>query len=101
MRKLACFCDHCAIAADWRLQPAKQNMRFFELIVSCHGEQELFLVAASELLYMREPSGREVKTPLYVIAFEEEKPSTRIRVIETLPRNLSIRIPNYTNRLMR
>ncbi|WP_036258723.1 hypothetical protein [Methylocapsa aurea] len=102
MRKLICFCDHCAIAAEWSLRPAKRNLRFFDLVVSCHGEAESFLVAASDLLYARDPAtGREISAPLYVIAFEGERPSKRTRVIETLPQDLSIRIPNYTNRLVR
>lgn len=101
MRKLACFCDRCAVSADWKLLPSKRNGRFFDLTVTCHGESERFLVAASDLIHARDPkTGFEMTTPLYVIAFEGERPNRDVRVIETLPRNLSIRIPNYTNRWM-
>lgn len=101
MRKLVCFCDRCAIAADWTLQPSRRNRRFFDLTVTCHGESEQFLVAASELLHVRDAaSGREPSKPLYVIAFEAETPRKGIRVIESLPVGLSIRITNPTNRLL-
>lgn len=102
MRKLMCFCDRCAVPADWTLQPWMQNLRFFDLTITCHGEVERFLVAASELLHARDPStGREPSTPLYIIAFEGETASKNVRVIESIPPDLSIRIPNYTNRLGR
>jgi len=100
MRKLACFCDRCAIPAEWAMHPSRRNSRFFDLAITCHGETEYFLVAASELIHARDAStGRELTSPLTVIAFEDERPSKRVRVIETIPRNLSIRIPNHTNRL--
>jgi len=102
MRKLMCFCDRCAAAADWTLRPSSRNVRFFDLAVSCHGEAERFLVAASDLMHARDPStGRELLSPLYIIAFEGEQPSRRIRVIETVSQNLSIRIYNQSNRLVR
>jgi hypothetical protein len=102
MRKLVCFCDRCAIPAEWAMHPSRRNSRFFDLAITCHGETEYFLVAASELIHARDASsGRELTSPLTVIAFEDERPSKRVRVIETLPRNLSIRIPNHTNRLTR
>jgi hypothetical protein len=101
MRKLVCFCDRCAVAAEWTLRPSSRNVRFFDLTVSCHGEAERFLVAASDLMHARDPStGRELLSPLYIIAFEGERPSTRIRVIESVPQNLSIRIHNQSNRLV-
>jgi hypothetical protein len=100
MRKLVCFCDRCAAAASWTLRLSRRNVRFFDLTISCHGEAENFLVAASELIHARDPlTGRELLSPLYIIAFEGERPSTRVRVIETIPQNLSIRIHNNSNRL--
>jgi len=100
MRKVACFCDRCAIPADWTMQPSKRSSRFFDLAVTCHGETEKFLIAASDLVHAREPvTGRELITPLYIIAFEDERPSKRVRVIETLTASFSIRITNLTNRL--
>jgi hypothetical protein len=100
MRKLACYCDRCAIPAYWTMRPSKRNSRFFDLAITCHGETENFLVAASELMHARDAStGRELASPLTIIAFEGERPSKRVRVIETLPKNLSIRIVNHTNRL--
>jgi hypothetical protein len=72
---------------------------FFDLAVTCHGETEKFLVAASELMHLRDPStGREVLSPLYVVAFEGAQASKRVRVIQTSP-NLFIRLMNATNRL--
>jgi hypothetical protein len=101
MRKLVCFCDRCAVAANWTLRPSNRNVRFFDLTVFCHGEAERFLVAASDMMHARDPStGRELLSPLYVLAFDGEQPSKRIRVIETIPQNLSIRIYNHSNRLM-
>lgn len=99
MRKLACFCDRCAVPAEWSLRPSKRNSRFFDLTVSCHGEAEKFLVASSELLYPRDPAtGREAQTPLYII--EGERPNKRVRLIMNDQPYLSIRVPNPTNRLM-
>jgi hypothetical protein len=90
MRKLVCFCDRCAVAAEWTLRPSNRNVRFFDLTVSCHGEAERFLVAASDLMHARDPStGRELLSPLYIIAIEGERPSTRVRVIKSVPQNLS------------
>ncbi|MGA2639148.1 hypothetical protein [Methylocella sp.] len=101
MRKLACFCDRCAIAAEWSLRPSKRNVRFFDLTVSCHGEAEQFRVAASELIHAHDgTTGRELTTPLYVTAFEGERPSQRVRLIQSEEPYLSIRIRNHTNRLM-
>jgi len=101
MRKLLCFCDRCAVAAGWTLRPSSRNIRFFDLTVSCHGEAERFLVSASDLMHARNPwTGRELLSPLHIIAFEGERPSTRIRVIESVPQNLSIRIYNQSNRLV-
>jgi hypothetical protein len=66
------------------LRPSSRNIRFFDLVITCHGEAEHFLVAASDLMHARDPStGRELGSPLYVIAFVGEQPSKRIRVIET------------------
>ena len=99
MRKVACFCDRCAVSADWTMRPSRRNARFFDLTVICHGETEKFLVAASELMHLRDPAtGREMLSPLYVIAFEGAQPSKKVRVIETSP-NLFIRLMNATNRL--
>jgi hypothetical protein len=79
----------------------KTQRQVFRLTVSCHGEDEYFLLAKSDLLHAREPSsGQEMTSPLYVIAFQCEQTSKRIRVIETIPQNLSIRIWNHTNRLV-
>ncbi|SFK40190.1 hypothetical protein [Methylocapsa palsarum] len=101
MRKMACYCDRCAIAADWRLQPSKHNARFFELSVSCHGETERFMVAAASLVHARDPAtGREIGAPLFVIAFEGEKPRLDVKLIEPAPQSLSIRLSNPTNRLV-
>ncbi len=101
MRKIMCFCDRCAVAADWTMRPWTQDLRYFELAVRCHGETEQFLVAASEFFQARDPStGRELATPLYVIAFEGEGTSKTVRVIESRP-DLSLRIPDWTNRLAR
>lgn len=81
------------------MQPSRRNTRFFDLTVTCHGETEKFLVAASELMHLRDPAtGREVLSPLYVIAFEDAQPSKKVRVIQTFP-NLFIRLMNATNRL--
>jgi hypothetical protein len=101
MRKLACYCDRCTIPAEWSLRPSQRNVRFFDHTVSCHGEAEQFLVSALELLYPRDPAtGREVETPLYVIAFEGAEPCRRVRLIMNDQPYLSIRIKNPTNRLM-
>jgi hypothetical protein len=101
MRKLVCFCDRCAVAANWTLRPSRRNVRFFDLTVFCHGKAESFLVAASELMHARDTStGRELSSPLYVIAFEGGEASKRVRVIETIPQNLSVRIYNRSNRLV-
>jgi hypothetical protein len=81
------------------MRPSRRNARFFDLTVICHGETEKFLVAASELMHLRDPAtGREILSPLYVIAFEGAQPSKKVRVIETSP-NLFIRLMNATNRL--
>jgi hypothetical protein len=102
MRKIMCFCDRCAVAAEWTLRPWKQNFRYFELIVTCHGETERFLVATAELFHARDPSsGRETTKPLYVIAFEDETARSSVRVIESPPADLSIRLSNRTNRVVR
>jgi hypothetical protein len=100
MRKVACFCDRCAVPADWTMRPSRRNVRFFDPAVTCHGETEKFLVAGSELMHARDPAtGRETLSPLYVIAFEGAQPNTRVRVIQTTP-SLLIRLMNATNRLM-
>lgn len=102
MRKIMCFCDRCAVAAEWILRPWRQNFRYFELIIKCHGEAERFLIATPELLHARDPSsGREATEPLYVIAFEDEATRTSVRIIESPPANLSIRLSNPTNRTAR
>jgi len=99
MRKLACFCDRCAVPADWTMRPSKRNLRYFDLTVRCHGGSENFLVAATELVHARDAStGRELTTPLCIIAFEGERPSKRVRVIETVSPNLFTRLFNHTNR---
>ncbi len=101
MRKLACYCDRCAIEADWNLRPSTRNSSFFDLILKCHGEEEKFLVAATDLVRPRNPStGTEIQSPLFVIAFEGEKASVQVRVIQNVQPNLSIRIFNNSNRLM-
>jgi hypothetical protein len=101
MRKVACFCDRCALPADWTMRPSRRNMRFFDLAVTCHGETEKFLVAASELMHARDAAtGRETVSPLYVIAFEGAQPSKRVCVIQTVSPNLLTRLINPTNRLM-
>jgi hypothetical protein len=77
-----------------------RNLRYFDLTVRCHGETERFLVAASELAHLRDPStGRELTTPLCIIAFEGARPSKRVRVIETVPPNLFTRLFHHSNRL--
>lgn len=102
MRKIMCFCDRCAVAAEWTLRPWRQNFRYFELTVECHAEAERFLVATQELLHARDPSsGREATEPLYVIAFEKETPRVSVRILEPPQANLSIRLTNHTNRLVR
>jgi hypothetical protein len=101
MRKLACFCDRCAAAAYWQLSRSKFNLRWFDLIISCHGESERFLVAAEALVHVRDPAtGQEIASPLHVIAFEGEHRNGRVRVIEAPPPNLSVRIWNPSNQLM-
>jgi hypothetical protein len=102
MRKLMCFCDRCAVPADWSLRPWKQNLRYFDLTIKCHGELEQFLVAASEFVHVsRDPSsGRDITRPLYVIAFEGEIARKTIRVIEAAT-GASIRLANNTNRQVR
>jgi hypothetical protein len=101
MRKLACYCDRCAAPANWRLSRSVFNMRWFDLVVSCHGEAERFSVAAGALLHARDPeTGNEIASPLYIISFEGERPSSRIPVIDAPRQNLSVRIWNPSNRLM-
>lgn len=57
------------------------------------------MIAAPALMHARE-NGREVATPFYVVAFEGERPNETIQVIEAPPQNLSVRVWNFTNRLM-
>lgn len=101
MRKLACYCDRCAVEADWNLRPSKRNARFYDLFISCHGEVETFLVATSDLIHARDSStGTEIKSPLYVIAFDGAQARAQTRVIESPLPKLSVRILNNSNRLM-
>ena len=101
MRKLMCFCDRCAVPADWTLKPHRRNIRFFDLKVCCHGETERFLLAATELEYPRDKAtGRELTTPLYVIAFEGEKAASGVRLIPAVPKSITQRIDNFISRLM-
>jgi hypothetical protein len=102
MRKIACFCDRCAVSADWHLRSSPLNRRFFDLEVSCHGETERFMVSAATLVHARDPaSGKEIETPLFVIAFEGEKFRRDVRMIEPAPQSLTIRLANPSNRLVR
>jgi hypothetical protein len=88
MRKLLCYCDRCAVEADWSLCPSRRNSRFFDLVLKCHGEEEKFLVAATDLVRPRDPStGKEIQSPLYVIAFEGEQASAQVRVIQSIDKN--------------
>jgi len=59
------------------------------------------MVAVSELVRPRDPAtGREIQSPLYIIAFQGVKPNPRVQVIEPVLPKLSIRILNNSNRLM-
>jgi hypothetical protein len=101
MRKLACFCDRCAVSANWQLTRSRFNIRWFDLEIFCHGESERFSVSADALLHVRDPAtGAETTSLLYVIAFEGERPNHRVRLIEAPAQNLSIRIWNPSNSLM-